>query len=319
MQSDEMKRLLGVLVQSDGLASDGILLKLFYDLDFDNLRDLDDLLEAVNWSGLLKKPIDKVFFDSAYSLLDKHDSQGIEIIPIGEAGYPVCLETTDRPPALLYIKGNRKILDSLPGVAVVGSREISTAASEITRRITTQLCGADFVIVSGLAIGVDATAHRAALHAKGKTIAVLAHGLEEAKPKQNARLGSEILEHGGAWVSEYPIGRRVLKQSFVQRNRIQVGLSAGSVIVEATLDSGTMTQAEFCLKANRPLFAVVPHLDHNPLKLNCEGTTRLVADGNAIPLKTKSDYEGLISKLEISKNQLMSRVSGFGLRTSMLI
>ncbi|MCP6451459.1 DNA-protecting protein DprA, partial [Klebsiella pneumoniae] len=83
----------------------------------------------------------------------------------------------------------------------------------ITRRITCQIVAAGYIVVSGLAIGTDANAHKAALQAKGKTIAVLAHGLEEAKPKQNSRLAQEIIEKGGAWISEYPMGRPAQKQS----------------------------------------------------------------------------------------------------------
>lgn len=159
--------------------------------------------------------------------------------------------------------------------------------------------------MSGLAIGTDANAHKATLQAKGKTIAVLAHGLEEAKPKQNSRLALEILEKGGAWVSEYPMGRPAQRQSFVQRNRIQVGLSAASVLIEAALNSGTMTQAEFAVKAKRPVFAVVPHLLNNPLNLNCEGTVELVNSKMATPLKTKNDYDGLIEVINKSKLSLL--------------
>lgn len=107
------------------------------------------------------------------------------------------------------------------------------AGEEITKRITKKICERGVVIVSGLAIGTDTNAHKATLKAGAKTIAVLAHGLESAKPKQNARLANEILSNGGAWISEYPVGRPAFKQSFVQRNRIRVGLSAVSILIEA--------------------------------------------------------------------------------------
>ena len=173
----------------------------------------------------------------------------------------------------------------------------------------------NYTIVSGLAIGVDSAAHRATLSCKGKTIAVLAHGLEEAKPKQNARLGQEILENNGAWVSEYPIGRPAQKQSFVQRNRIQVGLSLGSVIVEAAKNSGTMTQAEFCNRESRPLFGVVPEDINNKLRLNCSGTLELVSSGRAFPLRNKQDYELLLNKVTASKSMLENIILSKGKQT----
>lgn len=319
VRSIDMKKLLGVVVQTEGLSSDTTLLKLFQTLVFDQYRDELDLLEAVNASSILRRNVERSTFDMARELLYKHELIGIKLIPIGEVGYPISLDISFRPPAILYVRGELDLLSTTPGVAVVGSREISSAGTEITRRITTELCEKNFLIVSGLAIGVDATAHRAALQARGQTVAVLAHGLEEAKPKQNARLGLEILESGGAWVSEYPIGRRAMKQSFVQRNRIQVGLSAGSVLIEAALDSGTMTQAEFCLKERRPLFAVVPHKEDNPLSLNCAGTKLLVEKGEALPLKTKADYDDLVRKLSASKLFLQSKESEFLMRSPSLL
>ncbi|QNF18496.1 DNA-processing protein DprA [Aeromonas jandaei] len=307
MNSREMKQLLGVAIQVYKLGSDTTLLKLIDYLNFDDLHDLQDLKDAVDESRLLRAPLTNQVINESQEELFRHNQLGISLIPIGEIGYPKSLAMTENPPAILYVRGNLSILDQLPGVAVVGSREVSSNGVEITKRITTQLSKAGFVIVSGLAIGVDTMAHRATLQNKGLTIAVLAHGLEEAKPKQNARLGHEILENGGAWVSEYPIDRRVLKQSFVQRNRIQVGLSAGSILVEASLGSGTMTQAEFCVQAKRPMYAVVPHLPDNPLQLNCEGTQHLVDTGQAFPLRTKDDYDRLIevmlnSKLKIQES-----------------
>lgn len=304
MNSTEMKQLLGVAVQVYKLGSDTTLLKLIDYLDFEQLHDLQDLKEAVEQSRLLRAPLTNQVINESQDELFRHGQLGISLVPIGEPGYPKSLAMTENPPAILYVRGNPSILDQLPGVAVVGSREVSSNGLEITKRITSQLSKAGFVIVSGLAIGVDTMAHRATLQSKGLTIAVLAHGLEEAKPKQNARLGHEILENGGAWVSEYPIDRRVFKQSFVQRNRIQVGLSAGSILVEASLGSGTMTQAEFCVQAKRPMYAVVPHRPDNPLQLNCEGTQHLVDTGQAHPLRTREDYDGLIEIMKKSKSKI---------------
>lgn len=306
MLKDELKNILGLAIQMGKLASDQSVLKYFSIIDFDNLRDLKDLAVEIQSKISLQKTITETDLLIASSELERHREHGIELIPIGSKDYPACLEITPNPPAILYLKGLKNILHDLPGVAVVGSRDISPAGEEITRRITAQIVSAGYIVVSGLAIGTDANAHKAALQAKGRTIAILAHGLEEAKPKQNSRLALEILEKGGAWISEYPMGRHAQKQSFVQRNRIQVGLSAASVLIEAATNSGTMTQADFALKAKRPIFAVVPHIFDNPLNLNCEGNVELVLNMKAQPLKTKGDYENLIKVINSSNENLLS-------------
>ena len=103
---------------------------------------------------------------------------------------------------------------------------------------------------------------------------------------------------GGAWVSEHSIGIPAKKHHFVPRNRIQIGLSAGSIIVEAAIKSGSLSQARFCVGQNRPLFAVVPQTSANPHHLNCEGTLHMVKELGAIPIRSKDDYPKLIEVLE---------------------
>ena len=317
MRSDEFKNILGLSIQMGKVASDHSIFKFFELIDFNDLRDIKDLAQVIQENGILKGKISESDLLVASSELEIHFNKGIELIPIGSECYPLCLEKSPNPPAILYLRGNKTLLNELPGVAIVGARDISPAGEEITRRITTQVVNAGYVVVSGLAIGTDANAHKATLQAKGKTIAVLAHGLEEARPKQNSRLAFEILEKGGAWISEYPIGRPAQKQSFVQRNRIQVGLSASSILIEAALNSGTMTQAEFAIKARRPVFAVVPHLFNNPLNLNCEGTLSLVENNMALPLKGKSDYDNLIATINDSRDDLL-KLTRAGLQQNLL-
>ncbi|WP_293793425.1 DNA-processing protein DprA [uncultured Pantoea sp.] len=310
VHSDEFKNILGLAIQMGKLSSDQSVLKFFEIMKFDLIRDLNDLSEMISSIGALSEKINYNDLLIASAELEKHALNDISLIPFGSTRYPLCLEVTPNPPAILYIKGNEQILNDLPGVAIVGSRDVSPAGEEITRRITSQVVNAGYVVVSGLAIGTDANTHKATLQAKGKTIAVLAHGLEEAKPKQNNRLAHEILEKGGAWISEYPMGRPAMKQSFVQRNRIQVGLSAASILIEAALNSGTITQAEFAIKAKRPVFAVIPHVAGNPLNLNCEGTIDLVNSRMAAPLRTRNDYEGLIETIYKSKKELSKIMRG---------
>ena len=296
---------LGVALQSYKLCTESALLRLFKLLKPKDFENEVAFVERLNDLKLLKERLNPNIFEKGLELIHAHNKTSIEVISIFDPRYPKSLIITSRPPAILYVRGNTSLLEDAAGVAVVGSREVSTAGAEITRRIVSKLVAEKFYITSGLAIGVDSAAHRAALAAKGKTIAVLAHGLEEAKPKQNARLGHEILDSNGAWISEFPIGRKPSRPTFVQRNRIQVGVSAGSVIVEAALKSGSITQAEFCTQERRALFCVVPEDGLNKLNLNCEGTLSLVSQKLAYPLKTKKDYEHLVQTMNNGRKSII--------------
>lgn len=304
MRPSDLKKYLGLTIQTERLTSEQGLLKLINSLRFDSLRDIHDLVESVNLTSILKNKLTVESLINAEKYYDIHRQYKIEIIPFGDKRYPLSLAMTPNPPAMLYIRGDVNILHEMPGVAIVGSRQVSRAGEEITKRVTSRICKSGLVIVSGLAIGTDTNAHQASLDAHAKTIAVLAHGLELAKPKQNAKLARDILENGGAWMSEYPVGRPAFKQSFVQRNRIQVGLSATSILIEAAKDSGTMTQADFAIKAGRPIFAVVPHKINNPLGLNCEGNIQLVNNNLASPLRTSEDYDDLMAVIADSINRI---------------
>ncbi len=123
------------------------------------------------------------------------------------------------------------------------------------------------------------------------------HGVHSA-------LAERILDCGGAWASEYPPGVEPRKEQFVARNRIQSGLSAGSIIVEGARSSGTMTQAQYSLDQRRKLFAVVPLEPGNPLKLNCEGPTSLVESGQAAPVRSIADYPRILEQMELSRARL---------------
>lgn len=230
----------------------------------------------------------------AHKIYNDNFENGIEILSINQDAYPKYLKVIKDAPPLLFVKGSLNIFKNLPGVAVVGAREASPTGMEVSRRLGKFLVYNNWVVVSGLATGIDEYAHKGALEGNGQTIAVLAGGLDKPTPARNARLGFEILEKGGAWISEHSYGVPTLKHHFVPRNRIQIGLSAGSIIVEAKIKSGSLSQARFCVGQNRPLFAVTPQTPENTLQLNCEGTLHMVEELGAIPLKSKQDYTKLL-------------------------
>lgn len=274
-----------------------------FELQSFDLRDANFLLSQQLPEEVL---LSQRNWDEAKWYFDKNKSQGVAMRCINDARYPHYLRMIKDAPPMLFIKGNKQLNDYLPGVAIVGAREATSAGKEIARRISQFMAASGWSVVSGLALGIDAAAHQGCLDGNGKTIAVLAGGLDKPNPAANADLGFKILESGGSWISEHPVGVPPKKHYFVPRNRIQVGLSAGSIIVEAKIKSGSLTQAKFCVEQNRPLFAVVPHQTDNPLSLNSEGTIHMVSELGAIPIATKSDYLKIIENLNIQKKLLLN-------------
>ncbi|CUJ42381.1 DNA-processing protein DprA [Achromobacter xylosoxidans] len=245
--------------------------------------------------------LDQNDWDQAQKVIDSTVRLNIVPLAIGEALYPSYLANIQDAPPVLYVKGNLSALDVKAGVAIVGTRKASINGLTIAERIARFFAENNWTVVSGLAMGIDAAAHRGALAGQGVTIAVLAHGLRSASPRVNAALGEEILDQGGAWVSEYPVDVNARPEQFVQRNRIQIGLSAGSIIVEGEERSGTMTQAEFCLRNKRRLFAVLPERA-DELKLVSQGPLILINKRGATPLRSKYDYEKAMLAMEPLRN-----------------
>jgi len=188
----------------------------------------------------------------------KLGKEKIQIVTIKDKGYSNLLKEIYNPPALLYVKGELKAIDEI-SVAVVGTRKLSFYGRMITPKIAGNLARNKITIVSGLALGIDTLAHRAALDAGGRTIAVIAGGIDERSiyPPINRKLASEIVgRNQGAIISEQHIGTNSLKQYFPARNRIVAGLALGTLVVEAPERSGALITAKLALDANREVFAV---------------------------------------------------------------
>ncbi len=196
-------------------------------------------------------------FDHA-SYMAKLASLGVVALPLVHPKYPPLLREIPDAPFVLYVKGKKteKPIDMTRTVAVVGTREVTPYGREMTRVLVTDLVSQGFTIVSGLARGVDAVAHEAAMAAGGKTIAVLGCGIDIAAPESNAYLYRAISLGGGAIVSEMPLGMRPSKGLFVLRNRIISGLSLGVVVTEGAEDSGALITARNAGEQGREVFAV---------------------------------------------------------------
>lgn len=194
------------------------------------------------------------------------------LVATGEAGYPRLLQMTDAAPPLIAVRGSAAILQR-PAVAVVGSRNASAAGLAFTERLARELGEAGLAIVSGLARGIDARAHRASL-ATG-TVAVMAGGQDRVYPPNHAALVDAILDADGAVVAEMPMGWVPRGRDFPRRNRIISGLSYGSVVVEAARRSGSLITARYALEQDREVFAV----PGSPLDPRAEGTNDLIRQG----------------------------------------
>ena len=188
--------------------------------------------------------------------------------------YPDLLKTIFSPPLVLYYKGDLVNAQSEWNLAVVGTRKPSEYGKALTREITEPIARAGVTIVSGLAYGIDTTAHKAALKADGKTIAVLAQGLERIYPDQNRELAEQILRRG-AIVSEFEPGSEMERWNFPARNRIISGLSQAVLVSEGPITSGALLTAKFALEQNRDVYALPGQVNFP----NAQGPNHLIKNG----------------------------------------
>jgi DNA processing protein len=212
-------------------------------------------------------------FDPAV-ILELCRREQIEIIPLHDKRYPEPLRTIHDPPPILYVKGKILPQDAF-SIAVIGTRRSSVYGRRQADRLATALSRNGFTIISGLALGIDGTAHRAALNSGGRTLAVLGSGHHRIYPPEHKELAEQIVESGGAVLSEYPPLHPSAKWTFPQRNRIVSGLSLGVLVVEAPLRSGAMISARMAGEQGRDIFAV-PGSIESPTSQGCN---QLIRDG----------------------------------------
>ena len=217
-------------------------------------------------------------------------SQGIDVLTWGDEAYPTRLRDVDNAPPVLYLRGTITPDDDW-AVAIVGTRRATSYGRQVTEGIARELAHNGVTVVSGMARGIDGVAHRAALDAGGRTLAVLGSGVDRIYPPEHRRLAEEIISQG-ALVSDYPPGTPPEGRNFPPRNRIIAGLSLATVVVEAGRRSGALITSDFALEQGREVFAV----PGNVMAPQSRGTNRLIQQG-AHPLL---DPKEILETLELS-------------------
>jgi DNA processing protein len=225
---------------------------------------------------------------------------GSVLTPEDEA-YPERLREIYDPPAVLWIRGNVELL-ARPGIAVVGTRQPSPYGAGMAELLSRDLANRRLVILSGMARGVDTAAHKGAIEAGGKTIAVWGTGIDVIYPKENKKLAESIVASGGTIVSEYPLGTFPAPQNFPIRNRILSGMSVGVLVIEAAEYSGTRITARCAMEQNRDVYAVPGNVTNK----NAWGPNTLIKQGAKLTATWEDVWEDLPSQIRLALEDEMA-------------
>lgn len=247
---------------------------------------ISEIEEAINKA-------DKIIEDSL--------KQNIQIVTYLDEDYPKRLKTIIDKPTVLYYKGNIECLNKKDTVAIIGTREPTEYGVKIARNVGSSFGKRDYVVVSGLALGCDMYGHEGCLDENGTTVAVMPCGLDTVYPAKNKPLAEKILDKGGCLISEYPIKTRVFKNFFVERDRLQSGLSDGVFVIETGEKGGTLHTVGYALEYKR----VVACYNH-PSKYLTEpktfGNQKLIREGKALAVGNDDELEEFRKKMKERKN-----------------
>ena len=220
---------------------------------------------------------------------------GASLLVPGDAEYPKRLLEIYDPPLALYLKGNAEVLDK-SGVSVIGTRHPTPYGVSMAERLACDLAAHGLIIFSGMARGIDTAAHRGALNAHGQTVAIWGTGIDEVYPKENRKIADQILETGGAIITEFPLGTFPAPQNFPVRNRIISGISLGTLVIEAAEYSGTRVTARCALEQGREVFAVPGNVTNK----NSWGPNTLIKQGAALVATWEDVWEELPADVRLA-------------------
>lgn len=279
------------------------------------LRETSDLASRLNLND--SSPVDRYLRDEALfragkevEYMKKHNIRGLFF---GEEGYPWRLEEIEDAPVFLYVLGETDLNIEYP-LSIVGTRKCTAIGVEFTSRLVKEI-GDYFptaLIISGLASGIDSSAHKAALECNLKTVAVVAHGLNMIYPAINRDLARRIIKSGGALISEYPVGTTPFRGNFLERNRIVAGLSDSTVVIESEIKGGAMSTASLAFNYNREVFAMPGRVSDQA----SSGCNHLIARNKAHLLSCAADiiehtgWEPLGIKIEPGTRSMFPELEG---------
>ena len=243
-------------------------------------------IEALDISERFKSALQNKSLDQAYGIVDFCKQNGVGILAYTDKAYPSTLRALHAPPSLLYYKGKLPDFERQLFISTVGTRSMSEYGKEMAYRIAYELASTGTVVVSGMALGVDAACAVGALAAKGTTVAVLGCGIDVCYPKQHTRL-MRAIEQNGLILTEYPPSTPPRGYHFPVRNRIISGLGAGTLIVEANLTSGAMITAREAILQGKDIYAIPGNVGDD----NTSGTNQLIRDGAAVVLSARDILE----------------------------
>lgn len=235
---------------------------------------------------------------SAEDEMQRVEEAGGQIVTLEDELYPEALRNIYDPPPVLWVRGEAALLNEA-GIAVVGTRHPSPYGAGMAEMLSRDLAARRLVIFSGMARGVDTAAHKGALAAKGRTVAVWGTSIDVIYPKENKRLAEDIVASGGAIVSEFPLGTFPAPQNFPIRNRVISGLSVGVLVIEAGEHSGTRVTARCAMEQNRDVYAVPGNVTNK----NAWGPNTLIKQGAKLTATWEDVWEDLPSQVRLALEQ----------------
>lgn len=251
-------------------------------------------------------------YDRYKTIIEKSNELGIRIISYLDSGFPIKLRKIADPPAVIYALGNISCLNE-KAIAIIGTREPIEHGGKIAERLGYVLGRDGYTVVSGLAYGCDKFGHMGCLRAKGKTVAVMAGGLDKIYPAKHKDLAQEIVETNGCLISEYPVNTRTFQNYFIERDRLQSGLSEGIIIVETDLSGGTWHTIEYARKYDRKIGCYKhPHKYESEKKTR--GNQKLLQEKDTFGIENDGDlleYRKLIDQkhVELMKENTTIKVT----------
>lgn len=254
-------------------------------------------LVTMNFDALLERSLSDVH---------KHEREGIRVVSIDSDEYPELLKQILDAPLVLFVKGSIRSFAENSNVAVIGTRDSTATGEKVASRVARWLSEEGWCVISGLAKGIDTAAHRGTLDAQGRTAAVMATPLNKVYPAENRQLANEILDNGGCWISELPLWGKFHKSSFVQRDRIQSGLSVAVIPVQTDVQGGTMHTVRYAEQQGRLVLCPRP-IDAEQRMKQYAGIRNLINTGRAEAFSSH-EYTAVLQTLVERRRSLLKGV-----------